>query len=65
MLHPAPACDKISNNIIISHLSDVLNNLNAYQFEVVDRYRDPQLQVGENYSYVFNISDQRFANFDV
>ena len=23
-------------------------------FEVVSRYRDPQLQVGENYTYFFN-----------
>ena len=27
------------------------NHLNFHPFEVVSRYRDPQLQVGENYSY--------------
>ena len=30
-----------------------LNYLNFYPFEVVSRYRDPQLQVAENYSYFF------------
>ena len=30
-----------------------LNNLNFHPLEVVSRYRDPQLQVGENYSYLF------------
>ena len=30
--------------------------LNFYPLEVVSRYRDPQLQVGENYSqYLFNL----------
>ena len=38
-----------------------LNNLNFHPFEVVSRYRDPQLQVGENCL----MSDQIFANFDV
>ena len=28
--------------------------LNFRQLEVVSRYRDPQLQAGENYSYLFN-----------
>ena len=32
-----------------------LNNLNFHPLEVVSRYRDPQLQVGENYSYSFNL----------
>ena len=31
-----------------------LNHLNFHPLEVVSRYRDPQLQVGENYSYLFN-----------
>ena len=30
--------------------------LNFYPLEIVSRYRDPQLQVIENYSYVFNLS---------
>ena len=29
-----------------------LNNLNFYQLEIVSRYRVPQLQVDENYSYL-------------
>ena len=32
-----------------------LNNLNFHPLEVVSRYRDPQLQVGDNYSYLFNL----------
>ena len=30
--------------------------LNFHPIEVVTRYRDPQPQVVENYSYVFNLS---------
>ena len=28
------------------------NNLNVHPFEVVSRYRDPPLQVNENFSYL-------------
>ena len=42
-----------------------LSHLNLHPLELVRRYRDPQVQVGENYSYLlmfkrafhFNISD--------
>ena len=30
-------------------------NLNLHPREVVSRYPDPQLQVGENYSYLLNL----------
>ena len=30
--------------------------LNFHPLEVVSRYRDPQLRVGEKYSYLFNSS---------
>ena len=30
--------------------------LNFQSLEVVSRYRDPQLQVAEKYSYLFNLS---------
>ena len=30
-------------------------HLNFQPLEVVSRYRDPQIQVGENYSYLFNL----------
>ena len=30
--------------------------VNFHPLEVVSRYRDPQLQVNENYSYLFNLS---------
>ena len=32
-----------------------LNYLNFQPLEVVARYRDPQIQVAENYSYLFNM----------
>ena len=32
-----------------------LNDLNFHLLEVVSRYRDPQLQVDENYSHLFNL----------
>ena len=32
-----------------------LSYLNFNPLEVVHRYRDPQLQVGENYSYLFDL----------
>ena len=38
----------------ISPLVVMLSNSSFHPLEDVSRYRDPQLQVGENYSYVFN-----------
>ena len=35
-----------------------------FTIDVVSRYRDPQLQVGENYSYLFNLRSS-YANLDV
>ena len=32
-----------------------INNFNFHPFEVLSRYSDPQIQVGENYSYLFNL----------
>ena len=32
-----------------------LNSLNFHPRKVVSRYRDPQLQVGENYSHLFKL----------
>ena len=43
--------------IVVARLnpqSAKLHKLNFQPLEVVSRYRDPQLQVGENYSYLFN-----------
>ena len=42
-----------------------LNNLQYHPLGVVSRYREPQLQVGENYSYLLNCVDQTSANLDV
>ena len=38
-----------------NYTSAKLNNLIFHPLEVVSRYRDQQLQVGENYSYLFNL----------
>ena len=39
---------------MVDPYSAKVNNLNFHPLEVVPRCRDPQLQVGENYSYLFN-----------
>ena len=41
--------------IFINHLSAKFRNLNFHPLEVVSRYRDPQFQVAENDSYLFNL----------
>ena len=40
---------------MIDSLSATLYNLNVHPLEVVSRFCDPQLQVGENYSYLFHL----------
>ena len=37
----------------------MLTNLN------LSRYRDPQVEAGEDYLHLFNSRDQTFANLDV
>ena len=37
---------------------------NLHPLEVVSRYHDPQLQVAENYSYLFNLRPN-ISNHDV
>ena len=37
-----------------------LIHLNLHPLEVVSRYSDTQLQVGENYSYLFNLTQNIF-----
>ena len=49
-----------NNLLTISHCQKCISTTivllkNFHLFEVVSRYRDPQLQAGENYSYVFNL----------
>ena len=39
---------------MINHYPTELNTLNFHPFEVVSLYREPQLQLGENYSYLFS-----------
>ena len=46
----------VINLLFYGHASTVeLNNLNFHPLEDVCRYRDPHLQVGKNYSYLFNL----------
>ena len=37
--------------------------LNFRQIKVVSRYRDPQLQVAENYSYLFNLKPNIYKSW--
>ena len=41
--------------VLLLTLKRYIENVNFHPLEVVSRYRDPQLQVGENYSYKFNL----------
>ena len=42
--------------------STKLNNLNFYPLEVVTRYREPQLQVGENYANLYNLNQNIYQS---
>ena len=42
-------------NYYLDPWSAILYNLNFHPLDVVSRYRDPQLQVGENDSCLFNL----------
>ena len=39
----------------LQRLAAKLNHLNFHPLEGVSRYRHPQLQLGKNYSYLFNL----------
>ena len=54
----------MTRSALINYYPAKLINLNFHPLEVVFRYRDPQLQVGENKPY-FLIWDQLFINLDV
>ena len=42
----------------INPWSATLQNLNFHPLEFVTRYRDPQIQVGENYTHLFYLKPQ-------
>ena len=46
-------------------LSATLWNLNFHPLETVDRYRDPQLQVGENYSLLYNFKSEHMPVLEI
>ena len=48
---------------MLKYIRDVCSFCQDCLIEAVSRYLDPQLQVGENYSYVFH-REQTFANAD-
>ena len=49
---PCPLRDVLS---LFNPLNAEIKNLNFHPLEAVSRYRDPQLQVAENYLYLFNL----------
>ena len=42
-----------------------VSSLNVYPFEVVSRYREPQLQMGKHITRFYFIGEQTFGNIDV
>ena len=52
-----------TNNKRVNPYPAKLIYLNFQPLEVVSRYRDPQLQVAENYSYLFNLSPNIYKSF--
>ena len=40
------------NNTVIFQPLSLLHTLNFHPLEVVSRYREPQIQVGENHSFI-------------
>ena len=44
----------ITNTTILNRKALYIWKINFHPIEVVSRYRDPQPQVGVNYSYLFN-----------
>ena len=49
-------CPSSGHNLTLCPAIFLLFYLNFQSLEVVSRYRDPQLRVAENYSYLFNLS---------
>ena len=56
----------IINQLLLLNNTSSVNfiYLNFHPLEIVPRYCDPQLQVGENYLYVFDFK-ATFKNIDV
>ena len=52
---PRKKIPKTFTRYCINTLMANSNKFNVHPLEVVSRYRDPQLQVGENYSYLFDL----------
>ena len=48
-------CKDISGLRLANPWGATLQNLYFHPLEVVSRYRDPQVQVGENYPYLLNL----------
>ena len=54
--------EQISKKLLHNACITKLNNVNFYPFEVVSCYRDPQFQVGDNYSFCFNLRPNIFKS---
>ena len=52
----------ILQTIFFQPRSPQLSCLNFNTLDIVSRYREPQLQVGENYSYLFNLGPKSFKH---
>ena len=53
---PSGFAEQLQNNTFLSKPFPArLSYLHFQPLEVVSRYRDPQLHVAENYSYLFNL----------
>ena len=59
-----PKIEKTGEFLFNSHPAELIY-LNFQPLEVVSRYHDPQPQVVENYSYLFNLIYQTCTNLDV
>ena len=56
---------KLFQPLRVNPYSAKLIFLNFQPLKAVSRYRDPQLQVAENYLYLFNLSTNFSQNLDV
>ena len=52
--HRHQAIDIVTTPNLFEHIKHYIDNLNLHPLEFVFRYRDAQLQVGENYSHLSN-----------
>ena len=57
-----PKAEDVHEEAVFNPYPANLLYLNFHPLEVVSRYRDPQLQVGENYSNMFNLGQNIYIS---